>query len=141
MNKQGWPEFPFPHWEVEKWNMSSLQLLASHLHEKSETVRNISGFRDDPTSNEKQITGYLSCLQQQVLVLTDVVQASLQIIDDQRPSQKVKRAFRWVRERAKRYWHKVEESTSYKILTLVSAAATLVLIIKLVVWFLHLIKK
>lgn len=141
MNKEGWPKFPFPHWGVKKWNMSSLQLIASHLHEKSETLRNIPGFRSGLTPNEQQVIDYLSCLRQQILTLTDVVQASLQIIDDQRPSQRVNRAFRWFREKAAAFWRKVEESTSYKILTFVSAAATLALIIKLLVWFFRLIKK
>jgi hypothetical protein len=141
MNKKGWPNFPFTHWEVEKWNMSSLQLLSSHLDEKSQTLRNVSGFRGEPTLNEKQIIDDLSCLRQQLLVLTDVVQALLQIIDEQRPSQKARRAVRRVQEKVKRYWHKAEESVFYKILAFASALATLVLIIRLVIWFFHSIKK
>lgn len=84
---------------------------------------------------------HLSCLRQQLLVLTDVVQALLEIIDERRPSQKARRAVRKLREKVKRYWHKAEQSVVYKILAFVSAVATVMLIIKLVIWFFHSIKK
>ena len=84
MKKEGWPEFPFCHWQAKKWDMSSLEYIASHLHEKRESfIRTTSsGFSGDPNPMEKQIIDHLAGLQQQVLVLTDVIQASLQIIDD-----------------------------------------------------------
>ncbi len=139
MKKEGWPEFPL-FW-IEKPNMSSLRLLASHLKEKSEAFRNRYNFPSEPTLMETRIIEHLNRSQQQVLVLTDVVQALLQVIDDQRPSQRVKRAFRWVREKVKEYERKVQESTLYKILTLVGAITTLWVVITLVVRLFHHFRK
>ena len=87
MKKEGWPDFPF-FW-IEKPDMSSLQHIASHLHDKTARLRSDSGVRGQVTDVEKQMIEHLSGLQQQVAELLDVVQASLQIIDNQRPSQRV----------------------------------------------------
>jgi hypothetical protein len=50
--------------------MSSLQGLAAHLHEKTETYKNHpSGVRGDINEVEKQIVEHISVLRQQVGVL------------------------------------------------------------------------
>jgi hypothetical protein len=139
LKKEGWPEFPY-FW-IEKPNMSSLRDLASHLKEKSEALRMSSGFRGETSPMEKQIIESLSVLQQQVREVTDVVLASLQIIDDQRPSQRVKRVVGWIREKVKKYWRKMEESTPYKILAAVGALATLWLIYKILICLFHHFRK
>ena len=134
--KEGWPEFPFSHWTMKP----SLKNIACHLHTQSQR-RHSSGFTGEATPMEKQIIEHLCSLQQQVAVHTDVVQALLRIVDDRRPAQRVRSASRWVREKAKKYWHKIEESTLYKILTLVGAIMTLRLITKFVIWFSHFLRR
>ncbi len=138
MKKEGWPEFPF-FW-LKKPNMSSLQNLASHVHEKAETYRR-SGFRGETSEMEKQIIEHMTALEQQVLVLTDVVQALLQIIDDQRTSQRVKRAFRWIREKAKKYGHRVWENTIFKVLGALGTLWFVWFLITLLIRFLHGLKR
>jgi hypothetical protein len=135
--KEGWPDFPF-FW-IEKPNMSSLQDIASRLKEKVESARR-SGFIGETTPMEKQIIDHLSALQQQVLEVHDAVQASLQIIDNQRLSQRAKRAQRWIREKTNSCWHKVENSVPYRVLAVVGALLTLWLIVSFAVRQLHLFK-
>jgi tRNA A37 N6-isopentenylltransferase MiaA len=134
---EGWPDFPF-FW-IEKPNMSSLQDIASRLKEKVESARR-SGFIGETTPMEKQIIDHLSSLQQQVLEVHDAVQASLQIIDNQRLSQRAKRAQRWIREKTNSCWHKVEKSVPYRVLAVVGALLTLWLILSVAVRQLHLFK-
>jgi hypothetical protein len=143
MKKEGWPQFPFSHWEVGKWNMQSLRYIATHLHDKSESFSRValSGFTGEPNPMERQIIDHVGSLGQQIAVLTDVVQALLQIIDDQRPSRKAARLLRWTREGAKNFWHKVEESTLYKILAVVGALITLWFIIRHATQFFHHLRK
>jgi hypothetical protein len=136
VKKEGWPEFPLL-W-LEKRNTSSLQALASHLHEKTQGLRKHSGFRGQPSEMENQIIQHLIDLDQQVLVLTDVVQALLQIIDDQRTSQRAKRALRWIWEKAKRCLHKLRENTIYQI---VAAVSVLVSVITLLLYLLHVFRR
>lgn len=82
---------------------------------------------------EKQLIEHLSGLHQQVLVLTDMVQALL-IIEDESLSQKMKRAFRWILGGVKKLWYKVNESTPYRILGLVGTLAFLWVIL---IWLFH----
>ncbi len=118
MKKEDWPDFPFPHWTETQ---ATLQNIASHLHEKLEGYRGAFMSRGGaPTPIEQQIIEHLIGLQQQVFVLEDVLQASLQVIDDQRASQRVNRASRWIGEKVRKYWRKL-----YKILAIVGALATL----------------
>lgn len=139
MKKEGWPDFPFSHWQAKKWNMSSLRAIASHLEEKTtpRRQRSSSGYRGEATDMEKQIFQHIEDLEQQVFELEDAVQALLQIIDDNRPSQRAKRSLRWTREKTSKYWHKLEENTLYKILAAVGVVATLWLVINFVIRHLH----
>src|SRR5437879_6297647 len=124
-------EFPF-FW-IKKPNMASLQVLASHLKDKSLSFRNDWGFRGETTPMEKQIIERMTAMQQQMLLLTDVVQASLEILDDHRPSRIAKRSFRWIREKLEYCWQKVEQNIFYRILALVGVGATLWLIMKVLI--------
>ncbi len=48
MKKEGWPRFPYSHWDsVKKWNISSLRLIALRLEEKGSSSRTQSGYRGD----------------------------------------------------------------------------------------------
>jgi hypothetical protein len=102
--------------------MSSLQDIASRLKDKMESNRR-SGFTGETSPMERQIIEHLSALHQQVLELSDAVQASLQIIDDNRRSQRLKRASAWFRLRVASGWRLMESSALYKILSALGAVA------------------
>jgi hypothetical protein len=62
----------------------------------------------------------LGALEQQVYVLTDVVQAFLQIVaeDHERRSTRVGRTFGWIRETWKNFWLRIEENMVYRIVAI-----------------------
>ena len=128
MSKEGWPDFPF-FW-IKKPRMSSLRDLAEWLHQKTELNPREHGFTGDPTPMEKQIIEHLIRLEQQVGAVTDVVQGSLQIIDDQRPSQKATRAFNWARKKGRIYKQRLQESTFLLILSLLGALVFVATVVK-----------
>jgi hypothetical protein len=137
MSKTSLSDFPF-FW-IEQPNMSSLQVLAEHLREKSQTIRNASGFRGEANPIEKQIIEHLSGLEQQVFLLTDVVQGSLQIIraeHERRIAQRAKRMFRRIWDGAGEYGHRVWENTVFKV---VGALATISFLITVFARLLHLL--
>ncbi len=121
--------------------MSSLEVLAEHLRDKSQTIRNTSGFRGDTNAMEKQIIERLSGLEQQVFLLTDVVQASMQIVSAQherRIAQRAKRFFRRIWDGAGEYGHRVWENTMFKV---VGALGTLTFLITVFTRLLHLLRQ
>jgi len=135
VKKEGWPDFPF-FW-IEKPDMSSLQHIASRLHDKTATLRSASGVRGQVTDVERQMIEHLSGLQQQVAELIDVVQASLQIIDNQRFSQRFKRAYRWIRERLSNYWQRMEHNALFRVLAVIGALITLWGVVSFVIHHFH----
>ena len=132
MKKEGWPDFPY-FW-IKKPNMSSLQVLAEHLKQKSWAFENTYGFSGETTEMERQIIGQISIMRQQVAELTDTVQATFQILDDQRISQRAKRALRWIQGRVDACWHRVFES---KFLKICGGVTTVASVITLLNHFLH----
>ena len=143
MKKEGWPAFPF-FWEssTSKWNMSALRDLASHLEQKTAAPRQRSslGYRGDASEMEKQIFQHISDLEQQVFELEDALQALLQIIDDNRPSQRLRRSWQWIRTKAAALWLKIEQNTLYRIIAGLGVLGTLYFIIKLVLVRFHILK-
>jgi predicted PurR-regulated permease PerM len=135
MKKEGWPDFPF-FW-LEKPNMSSLQIIASRLKEKVDSSSR-SGFIGETTAMEKQIIEHLSELHQQVLELNDALQASLQIIDDQRVSVRAKKALEWVRERVIGFVQIIRDNT---FLTILGAASTLAFVITALIYLFRFLKR
>jgi len=121
----------FSHWVTEPTPGNIL----CHLHDKTETFRRTasSGFRGETNPMEKQLIEHVTGLRQQVNMLTDLVQALL-VIEDERISQKMKRAFTRVLEGVKELWRKVNESTLYRILGL---AGTLAFLCAILVWLFH----
>jgi hypothetical protein len=135
--KEGWPDFPF-FW-IEKPDMSSLQEIASRLKEKVDSSRR-SGFIGETTPMEKQIIEHLIGLEQQTAELHDAVQAALQIIDNDRLSQRAKRARKWILEKANGYWHTLEKSMPYRVLALVGVSLTVWAIVNFAIHRLHLLR-
>lgn len=132
MNKE---EFPF-FW-IEKPSMASLRTLADHLKDKSWSLRQASGFTGEATPMEKQLIDRLILVQQELLTLTDVVHGSLLILDENRPSQRAKRAVNWVRETIRKAWRKIEENIVYRILSVIGALMILWLIFTFVSRWIH----
>jgi len=119
--------------------MDSLKEISSHLHEKTETYKNHpSGVRGQINEVERQIVEHISVLRQQVGVLTDVVQGSLQIIaeDHWRRTHRVERLFAWIRNVARKVETKLSENVFYRILAI---ASTLGLLIGIARFLIHLI--
>ncbi len=114
--------------------MDSLKDIASHLHEKTATYKSHpSGVRGEINEVEKQIVEHISVLRQQVGVLTDVVQSSLQIIaeDHWRKTHRAERLFAWIRNVARKVETKLSQNVFYRILAIVSTLATLWLLVAL----------
>ena len=135
MKKQGWPDFPL-FW-IEKPNTSSLQIIASHLKENVDSSRG-SGFIGETNAMEKQIIEHLSGLQREVSDLNDAIQASLQIIDDQRASVRAKKALRWVRERVMKFVQMVRDNA---LLTTLGAVSTLAFVITALIYLFRILKR
>jgi len=93
MKKEGWPEVPFSWESRSKWNMAALRDIACHLQEKTAArrLRSSLGYRGESTPMEQQIFQHITDLEQQVFELEDALQAVLQIIDDNRPSERARR--------------------------------------------------
>jgi hypothetical protein len=128
MKKEDWPNFPYSHWtSVKKWNISSLRLIASRLEEKTSFLRQRSstGYQGSMTNMEQQMYQHISDLEQQVFELEDALQALLQIIDDNRPSQRIRRTFRWMSKGINRLKESLQQSTIYWILGLLGVLITL----------------
>jgi len=138
MNKEGWPRFPYSDWtSVKKWDISSLRLIASHLEGKTSAPRERSstGYRGAMSDMEQQLYLHISDLEQQVFELEDAVQALLQIIDDNRPSQKARRLFRRISEGIRRCKEWMLQSTVYWIIGLLGAVVLLYSVVKYVFHF------
>ncbi len=78
-------------------SMDDLREIASRLKDKTTTNRP-SGIKGEMTPVESQIYDHVSDLQQQFGELHDAFQASLQIIDDNRPSVRLHRVLRRMTE-------------------------------------------
>jgi hypothetical protein len=133
--KEGWPDFPF-FW-IKQPNMSSLQQIASRLKDKMYTHLP-SGVRGEITPVEKQIIDHVSMLQQHVAEIHDAVQAALQIIDDNRPSQRLKRALGRVKHAGQKLVLKVRNSTT---LTILGAVSTLAFVVTGLVYLFHVFRR
>jgi hypothetical protein len=122
VNNGSGPEFPLWWLEESRRNMNSLKDIASHLHEKTEAYNNHpSGVRGETNDVEKQIVEHIRVLRQQVGVLTDVVQASLQIIaeDHERRSTRTRRVFASIRDAWKGFWLAIEQNVVYRIVAII----------------------
>lgn len=128
MKKEGWPEFPYSYWtSVKKWDLSSLHLIASHLEGKTRSLRNraSAGYPGGGSERENRIVQHIADLEQQVFELEDTVQALLQLIDDNRPSQRVRRIFRSILSAIERCKEVLQKSTIYWIVGVAGVLVTL----------------
>ena len=121
--KEGWPDWPF-FWMNER-NMDALREIASRLKDKMEANRR-SGITGDLTPVERQMFEIISGLQQQVGELHDAFQASLQIIDDNRASQRLKRVLKRSTEMRQAVILRLRNST---VLTILGAVGAVVLVV------------
>jgi hypothetical protein len=132
-------EFPF-FW-IENPNMESLKDIAMRLRDKTQEMRRDLGFRGSTTEMEKQIIDHLIRSDQQLLEVTDVVQATLQIIIEQhnnKISQRTKRAFVWVWQKTSYSGRRIWESTAFKI---VGGLGTVSFLASVFVYVFHILKK
>lgn len=133
--KEGWPDFPFS-W-MKQPDMSSLREIASRLEDKMEAYRR-SGVTGETTPAEKQIIDLFSGLQQQILEIHDAVQAALQIIDDNRPSQRLKRFLLQITRKGEKVVLRIRSSTA---LTIFGAMSTVAFVITALVYLVHLFRR
>ena|ERR1700674_1022703 len=118
----------FPQWWLDKSkrNIEGLREIASHLQEKTASMRYASsGYRGKANEMEAQLIETLSRLEGHVSVLSDVVQATLQIIvdDHERKKNKVTRAMEWIRATAHKGERAIAENLFYKVVAIASTAA------------------
>jgi len=116
--------------------MSGLDDIAAHLHEKTETYRHLpSGVRGETNDVAKQIVEHIGVLREQVGILTDVVQALLQIIaeDHWRRTHKVHRLFAWIRQKGNKIEQALKRNVFYRVLAIASTLALLIGLAKLLI--------
>ena len=139
MNDRDQIQFPLFWLEESKRNMEGLRDIIVHLEEKTSAMRHAStGYRGKANEMEEQIIATLSRLEGQISVLSDVVLATLRIVDAEHERRK---------HRVRRYWHSVLETAQkwertvvghwvYRILAVISTLTVLGFLIKLGKWIL-----
>jgi hypothetical protein len=130
--KPGWPDWPF--WWMNERSMDALREIASRLKDKTKTNRP-SGIKGEMTPVERQIYDHVSDLQQQFGELHDAFQASLQIIDENRPSQRFKRIVGRITGVWQAAIFRLRNSTLLLILGAVGAAGLLLSVLKYVIHY------
>jgi hypothetical protein len=129
--KPVWPDWPF-FWMNER-SMDALREIASRLKDK--TTSNLpSGIKGEMTPVERQMYDIISELQQHFGELHDAFQASLQIIDDNRPSQRLKRLFGRITAVWQEAILRLRNSTA---LTILGAVGAVVLVVTILRYVLH----
>lgn len=112
-------EFPLWWLAKAKRNMEGLRDIASHLHGKTAAGRiSRAGFVGDASEMDKQIIRNVSDLEQQVYVLTDVLQSVIQIAveeHERRISQRIKRVVASSWNKAKSYGNRLWNNPVFKI--------------------------
>ncbi len=133
-------EFPLFWLEESKRNMEGLRDIIVHLEEKTSAMRYAStGYRGKANEMEEQIIATLSRLEGQISVLSDVVLATLRILDaeHERRKNRLKRTFAWIREAAQEREHAINRHVVYRIGAIISTVVGAVTIVWFVVkWFL-----
>jgi hypothetical protein len=132
--KQGWPDWPF--FLMNERSMDSLREIASRLNEKVAHRR--TGIIGDMTPVERQMYEHISELRQDVGELNDAFQASLQIIDDNRTSQRVKRTMTGATELWKAVLFRLRNSTA---LTVLGALGSVLLVVTILRYVIHLFQR
>jgi hypothetical protein len=139
MNDRDQIQFPLFWLEESKRNMEGLRDIIVHLEEKTSAMRYAStGYRGKANEMEEQIIATLSRLEGQISVLSDVVLATLRIVDAEHERRK---------HRVRRYWYSVLETAQkwertvvghwvYRILAVISTLTVLGFLIKLGKWIL-----
>jgi hypothetical protein len=139
MNDRDQIQFPLFWLEESKRNMEGLRDIIVHLEEKTSAMRYAStGYRGKANEMEEQIIATLSRLEGHISVLSDVVLATLRIVDAEHERRK---------HRVRRYWYSVLETTQkwertvvghwvYRILAVISTLTVLGFLIKLGKWIL-----
>ena len=132
-------EFPLFWLEESKRNMEGLRDIIVHLQEKTSAMRYAStGYRGRANEMEEQVIATLSRLEGQISVLSDVVLATLRILDAEHERRK---------HRVRSYWHSVLETAQkwertvvghwvYRSLAVISTLTVLGFLIKLGKWIL-----
>jgi hypothetical protein len=93
MKKQGWPDFPFSHWQMKP----TLENIACHLHTQNSRPYP-SGFTGEATSVERQIIEHLGNMQRQVrwrLKEPAVTARAMEVSRKYRPRSKSRRTKKW----------------------------------------------
>src|SRR6266404_342692 len=106
MDEKEQSEFPLWWLNESKRNLEGLRDIASHLQEKTAAMRYASrGYQGKANEMEAQLIETLNRLEGQVSILSDAVQATLQIIvdDHERKKNKVTRALSWIRATAHKW--------------------------------------
>ena len=136
------PEFPLGWLDKEKRTIEGLREIASHLHGKTAAGRSSrAGFKGVATEMEKQLINNVIELEQQVYVLTDVLQCAIQIIvteHEGRISQRIKRAGIRAWSKAARFGNRLWESTIFKVL---GTASTIAFVLGVIAWVIHALRR
>jgi hypothetical protein len=135
------PAFPLWWLDKSKRNIEGLREIASHLHDKTAGRTSRVGFVGETSEMEKQIIRNQTNLEQQVYVLTDVMQSVIQIVIDEherRISQRIKRAVIGAWNCVRHYGNRLWDNPIFKVC---GGLSTIVSICTLVAWAIHVFRR
>jgi hypothetical protein len=131
-------EFPLWWLDKSKRNIEGLREIASHLHGKTAAGRmSRAGFVGDATDMDKQIIRNVADLEQQVYVLTDVLQSVIQITvqeHERKISQRIKRLAIANWDRVRGYGNRLWNNPVFKVC---GGLSTIAFICTVVAWMIH----
>jgi hypothetical protein len=136
------PEFPLWWLAQTKRNMEGLREIASHLHGKTAAGRSSrAGFFGETSEMDKQIIRNVSDLEQQVYVLTDVLQSVIQIVveeKERRISQRIKKVVARSWSKTKIYGHRFWDNPVFKIC---GGLSTIAFVVTAIFWIIRTLGK
>lgn len=136
------PEFPLWWLPRTKRNIKGLREIASHLHGKTAAGRGSrSGFAGEATDMDKQLIRNICDLEQQVYVLTDVLQSVIQMAVEEHErstSDRIRRVFRrgWIKVRS--YGNRLWNNAIFKVC---GGLSTIVFVGTAILWIVHSLHK
>jgi hypothetical protein len=136
------PEFPLWWLARTKRNIEGLREIASHLHGKTAAGRcSRSGFVGEASDMDKQLIRNICDLEQQVYVLTDVLQSVIQIAVEEHERgvpERMKRAFQRSWKKVKNWANRIWNNPIFKVC---GGLSTLVFVGTAILWVVHSLHK
>jgi hypothetical protein len=125
MDEKKQADFPLWWLNESKRNIEGLREIASHLREKTASMRYASGgYRGSANEMDAQLITALNRVEAQVSVLSDVVQATLQIIvdDHERKKNRVRKTLARIWAAVHKWLRAIAENPFYRFVGIARTA-------------------